>query len=45
MVMMFRRAKARPLGVGMKRERLAWMVSLVLLCVLAFRLPGSLAQR
>jgi carboxyl-terminal processing protease len=29
----------------MKRERLAWMVSLVLLSVLALKLPGSLAQR
>src|SRR5437763_7068000 len=29
----------------MNRERLAWMVSLVLVTLLAFQLPGSLAQR
>lgn len=29
----------------MSRERLAWLVSIVLLAVLAFELPGSLAQR
>src|SRR5882724_8236658 len=29
----------------MNRERLAWMVSLILITVLAFQLPGSLAQR
>src|SRR6185369_7430106 len=29
----------------MNRERLAWMVSLFLIAVLAFQLPGSLAQR
>jgi len=29
----------------MKRERTAWVVSLVLMAILAFRLPGSLAQR
>src|SRR5205814_2314917 len=29
----------------MNRERLAWMVSLFLIALLAFQLPGSLAQR
>jgi carboxyl-terminal processing protease len=29
----------------MNRERLAWMVSLILITLLAFQLPGSLAQR
>src|SRR5881394_3093 len=29
----------------MNRERLAWTVSLVLIALLAFQLPGSLAQR
>ena len=29
----------------MKRERLAWIVSLCLMAVLAFKLPGSMAQR
>jgi carboxyl-terminal processing protease len=29
----------------MNRERLAWLVSVVLLAILAFQLPGSLAQR
>jgi carboxyl-terminal processing protease len=29
----------------MKRERMAWMVSLCLMAILAFRLPGSMAQR
>src|ERR1700722_11336174 len=29
----------------MKRERFAWLVSVVLLAVLAFQLPGTLAQR
>ena len=29
----------------MKRERIAWMVSFVLLCILAFQLPGTLASR
>jgi carboxyl-terminal processing protease len=29
----------------MKRERVAWMFSLVLMAVLAFKLPGSMAQR
>jgi carboxyl-terminal processing protease len=29
----------------MNREKLAWMVSVVLLGILAFQLPGSLAQR
>src|SRR5437764_9733723 len=29
----------------MNRERLAWMVSLMLIAFLAFELPGSLAQR
>ena len=29
----------------MNREKLAWMVSVVLLALLAFQLPGSLAQR
>jgi carboxyl-terminal processing protease len=29
----------------MSRERLAWLVSIVLLAILAFELPGTLAQR
>ncbi|HTW93853.1 MAG TPA: S41 family peptidase [Tepidisphaeraceae bacterium] len=29
----------------MKRERIAWMLSFVLLCILAFNLPGSWGQR
>src|ERR1700722_9747980 len=29
----------------MKRERIAWMVSLILMAVLALKLPGSMAQR
>jgi len=29
----------------MKRERVAWMVSLVLMAILALKLPGSMAQR
>ena len=29
----------------MNRERLAWMVSLLLIALLAFQLPGSMAQR
>ena len=29
----------------MNRERLAWTVSIVLVALLAFQLPGSLAQR
>jgi carboxyl-terminal processing protease len=29
----------------MNRERLAWLVSVILLAILAFQLPGSLAQR
>ncbi|MGD0767288.1 MAG: S41 family peptidase [Tepidisphaeraceae bacterium] len=29
----------------MNRERLAWLVSIILLAILAFQLPGTLAQR
>ena len=29
----------------MNRERLAWTVSIVLIALLAFQLPGTLAQR
>ena len=29
----------------MSRERVAWLVSVVLLAVLAFQLPGTFAQR
>ncbi|HEX4055357.1 MAG TPA: S41 family peptidase [Tepidisphaeraceae bacterium] len=29
----------------MKRERLAWLVSIILLAILAFQLPGTLGQR
>jgi hypothetical protein len=29
----------------MNRERMAWLVSIALLAMLAFQLPGSLAQR
>lgn len=30
---------------GMNRERFAWIASLTLICLLAFNLPGTLAQR
>lgn len=33
------------IGVQMNREKFAWMLSLVLITVLAFSLPGSFAQR
>jgi carboxyl-terminal processing protease len=29
----------------MNRERAAWLISIVLLCILTFQLPGSIAQR
>src|ERR1700722_16168684 len=29
----------------MKRERIAWMISIVLMAILALKLPGSMAQR
>ena len=29
----------------MTRERLAWLISVVLLAILAFQLPGTLAER
>lgn len=37
----------RDLGniIDMKRERLAWLVSIILLAILAFQLPGTLGQR
>src|SRR5436853_38259 len=32
-------------GVSMNRERIAWLMSLVLVSMLAFNLPGSMARR
>ena len=29
----------------MNREKMAWMVSVLLIALLAFHLPGSMAQR